>query len=397
MQSLNVCVDGRADPVDQLQELLESPTLFQVRSSITQKKIIFCVEGNIAVGKSTLLLALERSLGTNNDTVRVIPEPVDEWRRVDMGNDLNLLSAMYNNTISASTFQLAVAPARLASLVAALHEPNVRVILFERSPWSERIMFANTNLNDGDLRAYNYAQKSTMNALFSTVKVEVGLVFIHLTLPSEEIMHRITYRNRPEEATLSRDYIERLQTAEMNMERALAQEGYDIKTLTGTVRHVYCSALPTPDKVAAQVAATIRNILESQTTYECFFDDQPHPPPTNPPTNQTWVLNTNNSLTKYAQPLTRSESETDAMESIEKLRSTIAIRSSTARQKMDESRDSSRKVSPVASPNTTNSLFVNGQVSLSPHEHAAEALCIGASLVDQPTVTSHVQLGGEQV
>tara|TARA_Y100000591_G_scaffold305402_1_gene302953 strand:+ start:295 stop:1464 length:1170 start_codon:yes stop_codon:yes gene_type:complete len=389
MQPLNVCVDGGGDPVNQLQQLLESPTLFRVRSSITQKKIIFFVEGNIAVGKSTLLSALERSLGSNEDTVRVIPEPVDEWRRVDMGNGLNLLSAMYNNTISASTFQLAVAPARLASLVAALHEPSVRVILFERSPWSERLMFANTNLNDGDLRAYNYAQQSTMNALFSTVKVEVGLVFIHLTLPPEEIMQRISCRNRPEEATLSREYIERLQTAEMNMEHALAQEGYNIKTLSGTVRHVYCSALPTPDQVAAQVAATISHILESQTTYECLFDDdQPHPPPTNPPVNQALVLNTNDSLTKYAHPLTRSESETDAMESIEKLRPAIAARSSTARQKMDESREGSRKVSPVASPN---------MISKSPHEHTAEAPCIGASLVDHPTVTSHVQLGGEPV
>lgn len=61
----------------------------------TQKKrLTFCVEGNISVGKTTFLHKIANETLELRDLVEIVPEPIDKWQ--DVGPDhFNILDAFY--------------------------------------------------------------------------------------------------------------------------------------------------------------------------------------------------------------------------------------------------------------------------------------------------------------
>ena len=59
-----------------------------------KKRITFCVEGNISVGKTTFLQRIVSDTIELRDLVEVVPEPIDKWQ--DIGPDhFNILDAFY--------------------------------------------------------------------------------------------------------------------------------------------------------------------------------------------------------------------------------------------------------------------------------------------------------------
>ena len=61
----------------------------------TQKKrLTFCVEGNISVGKTTFLQRIANETLELRDLVEIVPEPINKWQ--DVGPDhFNILDAFY--------------------------------------------------------------------------------------------------------------------------------------------------------------------------------------------------------------------------------------------------------------------------------------------------------------
>ena len=59
-----------------------------------KKRITFCVEGNISVGKTTFLQRIANETIELRDLVEVVPEPINKWQ--DIGPDhFNILDAFY--------------------------------------------------------------------------------------------------------------------------------------------------------------------------------------------------------------------------------------------------------------------------------------------------------------
>ena len=59
-----------------------------------KKRITFCVEGNISVGKTTFLQRIANETIELRDLVEVVPEPINKWQ--DVGPDhFNILDAFY--------------------------------------------------------------------------------------------------------------------------------------------------------------------------------------------------------------------------------------------------------------------------------------------------------------
>jgi deoxyadenosine/deoxycytidine kinase len=59
-----------------------------------KKRLTFCVEGNISVGKTTFLKRIVSDTIELRDLVEVVPEPIDKWQ--DVGPDhFNILDAFY--------------------------------------------------------------------------------------------------------------------------------------------------------------------------------------------------------------------------------------------------------------------------------------------------------------
>ncbi|KAL9256784.1 Thymidine kinase 2, mitochondrial-like protein [Drosera capensis] len=104
-----------------------------------KKRLTFCVEGNISVGKTTFLQRIANGTLELRDLVEVVPEPVDKWQ--DIGpNHSNILDKFYAEPERyAYTFQNYVFVTRVmqeresSSGVKALR-------LMERSVFSDRML-----------------------------------------------------------------------------------------------------------------------------------------------------------------------------------------------------------------------------------------------------------------
>lgn len=79
------------DSVDE--ELKQEDTGSDLRSGL-KKRLTFCVEGNISVGKTTFLQRIANETLELRDLVEIVPEPIAKWQ--DVGPDhFNILDAFY--------------------------------------------------------------------------------------------------------------------------------------------------------------------------------------------------------------------------------------------------------------------------------------------------------------
>ena len=75
------------------EELKEDTSSFDAKPT-QKKRLTFCVEGNISVGKSTFLQRIGNETLELQDLVEIVPEPVSKWQ--DVGPDhFNILDAFY--------------------------------------------------------------------------------------------------------------------------------------------------------------------------------------------------------------------------------------------------------------------------------------------------------------
>ena len=120
---------------------------------LPRQRTLVVIHGNIGAGKSTTLRSLsskyERYVATGE--VVIIPEPVEDW--IDAG----LLQALYDNALSSGVFQLAALATRVGAWSKILQDDKARLIFAERSPASDRAIFAETLLTGHELVAYNLA------------------------------------------------------------------------------------------------------------------------------------------------------------------------------------------------------------------------------------------------
>lgn len=112
---------------------------------------LLTVEGLIGAGKSSQIQLLRDKLRDEKD-VGFLEEPVEKWM------DAGLLQGFYRGELSAATFQLAVLMSLAGPLFsAACAKP--RLIVSERSPFSNFAVFAKANLAGAELAAYAYTFK----------------------------------------------------------------------------------------------------------------------------------------------------------------------------------------------------------------------------------------------
>lgn len=203
-------------------------------------KRLYCVEGAIGIGKTTLIHNLKRSAP---EGVAVLFEPVEEWTSVivDKGTNKNLLQAMYDGTISPGVFQLGILQSRFSLLVKTLCDPNIHTVISERGPWSEKYVFAKSNLTECDFSTYIYTQRAMMDTLFDIVG-PLSVSFLYLTLDRPAVLERIRERGRPEEAGITDEYLAKLDVAHAEMETEIRKEGTNLKHIVGPARHVHLDA-----------------------------------------------------------------------------------------------------------------------------------------------------------
>ena len=169
--------------------------------------ITIVVDGNIGSGKSTLLKILEEMF---SDKLEIIYEPVKEWQEMKDKNNNNLLGIFYNDISRYSyLFQSVAFRTRVKKMIEPAKKP-LRII--ERSPYADRYCFAQNCYESGlmnDIEWEDYV--SWFDWLNNSFKISSMINgYIYLNCSTETSFERMNMRDREEETSVKKEYLEDL-------------------------------------------------------------------------------------------------------------------------------------------------------------------------------------------
>jgi deoxyadenosine/deoxycytidine kinase len=179
-------------------------------------RVKLAVEGNIGAGKSTFLDVLSDGALELQDIVEIVPEPVEEWQKVETGGEagqqpVNLLDQFYKDPKRyAYAFQHYVLLTRMQKDRNARSSVKPLQIL-ERSIFSDRMVFVRAMHEAGflgDLELSIYDSWFSMQIGQDRALTPDG--FIYLKARPETCIKRLRNRNRSEEAGVDEAYLANL-------------------------------------------------------------------------------------------------------------------------------------------------------------------------------------------
>ncbi|KAJ0976926.1 hypothetical protein J5N97_012400 [Dioscorea zingiberensis] len=188
------------------EELKEEDTGSDLRSA-QKKRLTFCVEGNISVGKTTFLQRIANETLELRDLVEIVPEPIAKWQ--DVGPDhFNILDAFYAEPQRyAYTFQNYVFVTRV--MQERESSGGIKPLrLMERSVFSDRMVFVRAVheanwMNEMEISIYD----SWFDPVVSCLPGLIPDGFIYLRASPDTCHKRMLLRKRAEEGGVSLDYL----------------------------------------------------------------------------------------------------------------------------------------------------------------------------------------------
>lgn len=156
--------------------------------------MLISIEGNIGSGKSTLLNFLKN---IDNQFI-FVDEPVSEWTSITDSNGNNALQLFYENQKENSFwFQIMAYITRLRNLLNVLENHSDKIIICERSIYTDKYVFAQMLYDMGYIKDIEW---QTYLYWFDTFKNKTNLdLIIYVNTNPEDCFNRINIRNRNEE------------------------------------------------------------------------------------------------------------------------------------------------------------------------------------------------------
>jgi len=173
------------------------------------KKFIISIEGNIGVGKSSLLDKLRKDYINSAD---FIVEPVEEWLSITNDEGKNILDVFYNDKKRWSyTFQNIAYITRMQKIIDVLLNSEKQFIIMDRSLDADLNTFANLLHKDGCLDDIEWNAYNKWNNFFQE---QYGNIFTHiyvyLKCDPNVSKERILKRGREAEKNIDMDYLEKI-------------------------------------------------------------------------------------------------------------------------------------------------------------------------------------------
>lgn len=165
-------------------------------------KKIFSIEGNVGAGKTTVINLLQKDF----TDILLVEEPVTEWQNI---HGHNILDKKYENPERwCYSFESYVLISKMNALIKAA-ESDKKIILIERCMLSDKVFFDLAV----KLGQCNPMEQEMFNNLYEFLLENVyprlsGIIFLDTSV--DECIRRITKRNRTEEASVDKDYLEQL-------------------------------------------------------------------------------------------------------------------------------------------------------------------------------------------
>ena len=168
--------------------------------------IILSIEGNIGSGKSTILKFLQDN--NQHKDILFLKEPVDKWSNIKDAGDITILEHFYKDPSKyAFMFQIMAFATRMQILKDTIEEnPNIKIIICERSILADKEVFANMLYNDGLIDKMGISIYNAMaNNYFKDYPLN-GIIYIDA---DPEICNtRIKNRSRDGEDNISIEYLQ---------------------------------------------------------------------------------------------------------------------------------------------------------------------------------------------
>ena len=118
--------------------------------------IYISIDGNIGSGKSTRYEELKEHFKNDSD-IGFLPEPVSEWVDIKDREGVNIIENLYKDTKKyAFRFQMMAYISRLALFRKEVRENKYRIIISERSTYTDKNIFAKMLYDDGDIEHDEY-------------------------------------------------------------------------------------------------------------------------------------------------------------------------------------------------------------------------------------------------
>ena len=165
-------------------------------------KKIYALEGNIGAGKTTIL----KILSNHFKDIEFVEEPVKQWQNL---GGMNLLDSFYSNPKRwGFSFEFYSMLTKIKSLLNAANSDKP-IIIIERSILSNKI-FMDISKELGKLDKMEYCMLiNTYNFYLQHVYPQIYGI-IYLDTPVDECIKRIIKRNRGEECSIPKSYLELL-------------------------------------------------------------------------------------------------------------------------------------------------------------------------------------------
>ena len=181
---------------------------------VDMDKIHITIEGNIGVGKSTVMKNIYEHFEKNSD-ISFAWEPVDEWEKA------GFLEGMYDGSIPHTEFQYMVLSNMFSITCSWLL--NSRILIQERSMDSAFEVFARSNIDPGiqfDMIENCY------NKLKALLPVKTSRIYLRAS--PRVSLSRINKRARSAENSISREYLSKINT---KYEEWLGSNAHDNTTI----------------------------------------------------------------------------------------------------------------------------------------------------------------------
>ncbi len=170
--------------------------------------IILSIEGNIGSGKSTLLAKIQEIYGVDS-SICFLQEPVDLWDTIKDEAGVSILQKYYaDQQRYAFSFQMMAYISRIALMRAALKK-NYKVIIIERSVYTDSAVFAKMLFDDKKIEEIEY--KIYLKWVNEFIADFPPVKFLYVRAEPEVSFARIAQRGRAGEL-IPLDYLKNCHT-----------------------------------------------------------------------------------------------------------------------------------------------------------------------------------------
>ena len=169
-----------------------------------KSKKIYALEGNIGSGKTTIM----KIISNHFKDVEFIEEAVKEWQNL---GGMNLLDSFYTDPKRwGFSFEFYSMLTKIEALLKAA-DSDKPIIIIERSIFSNKV-FMDLSKELGKLDTMEYCMLINIyNFYLAHVYPQISGI-IYLDTPVDECIKRITRRNRGEECTIEKSYLDAIKS-----------------------------------------------------------------------------------------------------------------------------------------------------------------------------------------